>query len=80
MLEDYYSDFSEDISQIIDKLKKMSDLQFKRFIDKIDIDIYIFYEEDFSKYYDMMKLSTEKYKNYLGIKNGKGKTSNSGGL
>lgn len=80
MLEEYYSEFSEDVSQIIDKLKKMSDLQFKRFIDKIDIDIYIFYEEDFSKYYDMMKLSTEKYKNYLGIKNGKGKTSNSSGF
>ena len=64
-IENYYSEYRYEAQLIIAKLKEMSDKEFKDFFDKADINLYIFYEQDFEMYYDMLGMSIDKYLSML---------------
>lgn len=64
-IENYYSEYKYEAQLIIAKLKEMSDKEFKDFFERADINLYIFYEQDFETYYDMLGMSIDKYLSML---------------
>lgn len=64
-LEEYFSEYRNEAQLIIAKLKEMSDKEFKNFFERADINLYIFYEQDFEIYYDMLGMTIDKYLSML---------------